>query len=212
MKRKWLILVIVFMGFLVCFSVSAVTNKWFDIENKNIFDLIKSSFDRTESDVIVTVNGEKIYRQNVEIQLKWKEMSAKSLENTEYYEGTIDKEVAIEEIINKKIRNIVVRQEAEKKGLKADYETAKKDAVEAFNMIKEANDDNYRFLLEYMKEMDYTEEEYIELSVENYIEMYTRANLYDWFVEGKTGTYEQLVEEYEEYVQTLIDKADIVYK
>jgi len=124
MKRKLLILAIVFIGFLVCFSVSAVTTNWFDVENKNIFDLIKSSFDRTESDVIVTVNGEKIYRQTGEILLKGKEISAKSLENTEYYEGPIDKEVAIEEIINESIRDIVVRQEAEKKGLKADYETA----------------------------------------------------------------------------------------
>ncbi|MBE6733470.1 MAG: hypothetical protein E7561_05695 [Ruminococcaceae bacterium] len=212
MKRKLLILAIVFIGFLVCFSVSAVTTNWFDVENKNIFDLIKSSFDRTESDVIVTVNGEKIYRQTVEILLKGKEISAKSLENTEYYEGPIDKEVAIEEIINESIRDIVVRQEAEKKGLKADYETAKKDAIEAYNMVKEENAENYQFLLEYMKVMDYSEEEYLEIVVDGYINMYTRANHYDWFVEGKTGTYDQLVEEYEEYVQTLIEKANIVYK
>ena len=212
MKKKYLFTIALFVSFCIMLSVVAIATDWFDFESQDLFDILKSSQEKKESDVIVVVNGEKIYRHSVEAQMKASEMSAQTLQNTENNQSSVDKDEAEKEIINEKIRNIVVRQEAERKGLTADYETAKKAALESYNNAKELDDENYQFLLDYMEAMDYTEEEYIEIMINGYIKMYTRANLYDWFVKGKEGTYEQLVSEYEEYVQSLIDKADIIYK
>ena len=211
MNKKALIGIVVLVALCLIVSLSAAATDWFGLESKGLFDLLKGQKNHNQTDIVVEVDGEKIYRQSIDAALKSKEMSAESVSTSS--NDSFNKETAEKEIIEEKIRNIVVRKEAERLGLKADYEEAKKEALEAYNIIREeGNEEQYKFLIDYMEEMDYTEEEYIEILTEGYVEMYTRANLYNNFVKGRDEDYDVLVAEYEEYVNKLIEKADVVYK
>ena len=42
--------------------------------------------------------------------------------------------------------------------------------------------------------------------------MLTHANLYDNFIKGKNGSYDELILQYESYVNKLIENAQIEYK
>ena len=70
----------------------------------------------------------------------------------------------------------------------------------------------YQFLVDYMNELQISEEEYLDRCIQVNKSKLTRAKLYDKFAEGKSGTYEEIVAEYEKYVEELISKADIEYK
>lgn len=213
MKKKLLLCGMLLIMLCVVISVGVAAIDWFGVETEGLFDILKNQSKLSQSDVVAEVNGEKIYRQSIDAALKSKEMSVAYIEENSNNNSAFNKQIAEKEIINEKIRNIVVRKEAERLGLKADYEEAKKAALEAYNISKEkGNEQQYQFLQNYMKAMDYTEEEYIEILTQGYVEMYTRANLYNEFVQGRDESYDVLVAEYEDYVKKLIEKADIVYK
>ncbi len=213
MKKKVLLCGVLLIMLCIVISVGVAAIDWFGVETEGLFDILKSQSKLSQSDVVAEVNGEKIYRQSIDAALKSKEMSVAYIGENSNNSSAFNKEKAEKEIINEKVRNIVVRKEAERLGLKADYEEAKKAALEAYNISKEkGNEQQYQFLQDYMKAMDYTEEEYIEILTQGYVEMYTRANLYNEFVQGRDQSYDVLVAEYEDYVKELIEKADIVYK
>ena len=63
-----------------------------------------------------------------------------------------------------------------------------------------------------MEALNLTEEEYLSRCKEVNKSKLTRAKLYENFAKDKTGTYEEIVAEYEKYVEDLVAKADIEYK
>ena len=101
---------------------------------------------------------------------------------------------------------------AEKLGLAVSLKEAEKYTKENFDALKKEGGENWQFLLNYMEELDMSEKEYLKRASEANRKMLTRAKLYEKFTEGKSGSYEELVAEYEKYVDELIKKADIEYK
>ncbi|MBR4072940.1 MAG: SurA N-terminal domain-containing protein [Clostridia bacterium] len=212
--KKYIIGIIVVIVLLVAVTVViAVTNKsdilLDDKSAQSLFEAGKKSFESTE--VVAIVNGEKIYKGKIDYLVTAKEISQKNEEQSSDVSSFSSEDFA-EQVLNEQIRNIVVRQEAERIGLKVSYEESYNEAKNNYDIVKEAGGTNYEIIISFMNEMGYSEKEYLEKSAEVYAEMLLRGKLYTHFTQDKTGNYEELVELYNIYVDELIKKADIKYK
>lgn len=154
-----------------------------------------------------------IYQENIDFMLKANEVSKENsaqqiFDNDILQNETVNKDA----VLNNRIRSIVIYNEAKRLGLEADYEEAYQIAKNAYDATKAQNDENYALLLDYMKKLKFSEDEYIELITETYQNLMTQSNLYSNFIKDKTGTDEEFNEMFELYVEDLIKKAKIEYK
>ncbi|MBE6728005.1 MAG: hypothetical protein E7562_05095 [Ruminococcaceae bacterium] len=168
---------------------------------------------KTQKQVIAVVDGVEIYKENIDFMLKLNEISK---ENSP--QQTIDDDIQQSEVVdqqqllNKRIRSIVIYNEAKKLGLEADYDEAYQTAKGAYDIAKEANDENYALIVDYMERIKFSEEEYLELAAKTYQNIMTQSNLYNEFIKDKSGTEDELKALFEEYVERLIEQAEIEYK
>ena len=201
------VLVIVFIA-----SATIVANEYFD---KKVDDFLNatSSFENTdEMTVVVTVDGIAIYKETIDFLIAGYEFSQENLTQqtgNEMYNITVPTR---EEIIAEQIKQTVVLQEAKRLGLEYDYDKAYKSAKESYDMAKEINDENYKLMLAYMDKRNLSEEEYLKLIAQSYQNSFTRNNLYNDFIKDKQGTEEELKNQFDAYVEQLLEKAEIVYK
>ncbi len=210
MKKLFVIISIIIVIVISFCSAIVIADKFFDTDKQKILDAAKKAKIENKT-VVAIVEGEKIYQETIDFLAVGEEISQKNTASIVGDENLVEG-VDKQEILNKQIRDMVVFTEAKKNGLEATDEEARKYTLENYEMVKEFDPDGYRFLLDYMDEMNITEEKYLDLLIDTNKEMLTRAKLYDKFAEGKSGTYDEIVAEYEKYVEDLISKADIEYK
>lgn len=197
MKKRYVALCVI-ICLVLCLAIGVITKLF----------ILKGKSDET---VLAVVNNQKIYKSQVDI-IKWsQELSRKNAKafGTDGTEITVQSE---EEILNDLIRNTVVTQEAKKQKLTANYSDAKKYVQSNYELLMSNNDENSEFLKEYMRELDLSESEYIELAAKEYQDVMMRGNLYNDFVSKNSGKQENVDDLYNEYVAELLSKADIVYK
>ncbi len=204
--------VILFQLFLLAISVIISTNFFSKTTTTEILlDLAQKT--KSPSQVVAVVDGVEIYQENIDFMLKANEVSKENsaqqiFDNDILQNETVNKDA----VLNNRIRSIVIYNEAKRLGLEADYEEAYQIAKDAYDATKAQNDENYALLLDYMKKLKFSEDEYIELITETYQNLMTQSNLYSNFIKDKTGTDEEFNEMFELYVEDLIKKAKIEYK
>lgn len=207
MKKKFkLILVFIFVIAVIAFLLLATDSLF----NKSTIDTSSNTqqTDNKEKTVVAVVDGKEIYQETIDFLAKGEEISQK---NTALVTGETPTEVDTDAILQKQIRNMVVLAEAERLGLTVSLEEAEEYTRDNYELVKEIGGQNYEVILDYMEAMNMTEDEYLEKATQTNRNMLTRGKLYEKFVEGKSGTNEELTAEYEKYVEELIEKADIEY-
>jgi len=208
MKKKIiLILSSIFLSLIFIFSTYVLADKFIDDDIIKIFDAAKNANDNDKT-IVAIVNGKKIYKETIDFLASGEDLSQK---NSISAIGDSNSNSDKNSILQNQIRNIVVLSEAERLGLEASYEDAKKYTIENYELIKQIGGETYEIIKDYIEEMNLTEEEYLEKCTQTNQKMITRGNLYEHFIKDKTGTNEELLEQYEEYVNELIKKADIEY-
>lgn len=204
--------VILFQLFLLAISVIISINFFSKTTSTEILlDLAEKTKNPTR--IVAVVDGVEIYQENIDFMLKANEVSKENsaqqiFDNDILQNETVNKDA----VLNNRIRSIVIYNEAKRLGLEADYEEAYQIAKNAYDATKAQNDENYALLLDYMKKLKFSEDEYIELITETYQNLMTQSNLYSNFIKDKTGTDEEFNEMFELYVEDLIKKAKIEYK
>ena len=123
-------------------------------------------------------------------------------------EITVD---STDKILKNIIRETVALNEAKRLKLTAKYSDAKKYITENYNAMMSEDSENSRFMKQYLSEMNFSEKEYIKQASEAYQDTLTRTNLYNYFIKDREGSEEELKSQYEQYLDELTDKADIVY-
>ena len=204
MKKKMLIIsccIIAVLTISVVAVAQAIRN------NEDLLEAAKKTKDQNNNPVVAIVNGEKIHSNTINFLVEAEKASQSNM-GVDYYA----EEISEEKILNEQIRKIVIQQEAEKKGLVASYDEAYDISLKNYNLLKDKNDENYKFLVDYMEEMGFSEKEYLKKAAESYQKTMTSANLYTDFIKDKEGTVEELRELYNAYIDSLIEKADIEYK
>ena len=204
--------VILFQLFLLAISVIISINFFSKTTSTEILlDLAEKTKNPTR--IVAVVDGVEIYQENIDFMLKANEVSKENsaqqiFDNDILQNETVNKDA----VLNNRIRSIVIYNEAKRLGLEADYEEAYQIAKNAYDATKAQNDENYALLVDYMKKLKFSEDEYIELITETYQNLMTQSNLYSNFIKDKTGTDEEFNEMFELYVEDLIKKAKIEYK
>ena len=150
----------------------------------------------------------KIYKETIDFLASGEDLSQK---NSISAIGDTNSNSDKNSILQNQIRNIVVLSEAERLGLVASYEDAKKYTIENYELVKQIGGETYETIKNYMEEIHLTEDEYLEKCTDSNRKMLTRGNLYKHFIKDKNGTNEELLKQYEDYVNELIKKADIEY-
>ena len=205
MRKKNFLILICVMSLCLLVSVGVLADRYIDSDILKFFDAAKEVNDG-ENTVVAVVNGKKIYQETIDFLVSGKEIT---LKNSTSAVSNGDISSYKNEILQEQIRNAVVLSEAERLGLIADYDEALKYTRENYELVKKIGGETYKIITDYMEEMGLTEEEYLKKSADVNRNMLTRGNLYDNFIKGKTGTNEELIAEYEQYVKELIENADI---
>ena len=219
MKRITIVTVISILVILVVGGVVAI-----GIPNSPIANFLNFNKKSAQNrDVLLIVNGEKIYNSYVDVQRNYNKLIADIYKTQDEYQNlpedqkwVIDKQY--EELISKKdseiikdlIKSVVMVQEAEKIGIAADYEDSYKAQKNNFNHLKSVNDENYKFIASYIKSMEISEEEYLKLAADSYRKYASKLNLQKYYNEtiaNSDGGYKN----FDEYVQALISDASIQY-
>lgn len=204
--------VILFQLFLLAISVIISINFFSKTTSTEILlDLAEKTKNPTR--IVAVVDGVEIYQENIDFMLKANEVSKENsaqqiFDNDILQNETVNKDA----VLNNRIRSIVIYNEAKRLGLEADYEEAYQIAKNAYDATKAQNDENYALIVDYMKKLKFSEDEYMELITETYQNLMTQSNLYSNFIKDKTGTDEEFNEMFELYVEDLIKKAKIEYK
>ncbi len=203
-KRTFIFLFLIILLLIIFFAIFFVNKSI----NLNEFELLKKA-NSAERIVVAIVDGKEIYQETIDFLATGEEIS---IRNTPSSVSDSEAKVDKDEILQKQIRNAVVLAEAERLGLTVSLEEAEEYTKENHKLVKEIGGDTYKMILDYMDAMEMTEEEYVEICTEVNRNKMTRARLYEKFAKGKEGTYDEIVVEYEKYVDELIQKADIKYK
>lgn len=190
----------------------------------HFFDTAKDL--ENDTTILATVNGEPIYESTVALQEEFASLSYdKGLEQINVMDiSETEKEElrnqleanqkTSSEILDEYIKQAVILQEADRVGIEVTLEDAREIAETQYFLLKnsadesEANALNFRFLEDYMDSMGYTEEEYLDKLAESYQKTLTVKQFYDALPQINTLSTESVSAE--DYVQMLIDKAEIV--
>lgn len=209
MKKIFLVATIIALISCLIISIGVLAENYIDDDIIKIFNAAKRT-NNEDKTVVAIVNGKKIFQETIDFLATGNLISQSTTSlNVDSYESNSDDK---NEILEKQIRNAVVLSEAEKLGLTASYEEAEKYTMNNYEMLKEIGGETYNIIKDYIKELEMTEEEYLKKSIEINRNMLTRANLYDNFIKGKNGSYDELILQYESYVNKLIENAQIEYK
>lgn len=209
MKKFFLVATIIALISCLIISIGVLAENYIDDDIIKIFNAAKRT-NNEDKTVVAIVNGKKIFQETIDFLATGNLISQSTTSlNVDSYESNSDDK---NEILEKQIRNAVVLSEAEKLGLTASYEEAEKYTMNNYEMLKEIGGETYNIIKDYIKELEMTEEEYLKKSIEINRNMLTRANLYDNFIKGKNGSYDELILQYESYVNKLIENAQIEYK
>ena len=157
---------------------------------------------KRDKTVVAVVDNEKIYKYQVDFMQSSQRLSK------ETSEITVD---STDKILKSIIRETVALNEAKRLKLTAKYSDAKKYITENYNAMMSEDSENSRFMKQYLNEMNFSEKEYLKQASEAYQDTLTRTNLYNYFIKDREGTEEELKSQYEQYLDELTDKADIVY-
>lgn len=171
--------------------------------------------DNGQKDVVAIIGDKKIYQENIEMVKASEALSNKQKEEYAQQNGLPVPKFSQrdeEEILEQLIRQNVIYQQAETDGILPSYADAYSMAEENYNIIIKQNNENTEFLKNYMRALNIHEKEYIKRSAESNRFLMAQNNLYKKFIEGKSGTDEELKAQFEKYVDTLVEKADIQYK
>lgn len=206
-KKTVLILSSLFVFLIFSFSIYVLADKFIDADVLKIFDAAKEANDDNKT-VVAIVNGKKIYKETIDFLASGEDIFQKnSVSATDNTNSNYDNNA----ILQTQIRNMVVLSKAEKLGLEAGYEEAREYTIENYELVKQIGGETYEIIKDYMEEMNLTEEEYLEKCTQTNQKMITRGNLYEYFIKDKTGSNDELLKLYEEYVNELIKNADIEY-
>lgn len=217
MKNKYFVISFCILLLLASLVISSLVYK--DYYDKELLDLFsaasKADNDESEKTVVAIIGDKKIYRENIDMVKASEALSNKQKEEYAQQNGLpVPKasESSEEEILKQLIRQNVIYQQAENDGVLPSYEDAYSMAEENYNIIMELNNENTEFLKDYMEALNIDENEYIKRSAESNRFLMAQNNLYKKFIEGKSGTDEELKAAFEIYVDELVEKADIEYK
>lgn len=202
MKKKNVIIIVCVAAVVLSGAVAA--QPYISDALEKFYDSAEKIKNDSSGTVVAVVNGESIYKETIDFYIASAELSASG--------SAIYKTEDKTEILDELIRDTVVRQEAERLGLEADYNEAYDLISSAYGDLKKQGGENYEFLKNYLKKLDLTESEYLQQGAEAYRRAMTRSNLYSHFVKDKTGTDDELLAAYDEYVKQLIEKSEIEYK
>ena len=209
MKRKIYLGIAAIILLLILIPVCVFASKSI---NDDYDDLISTAKKAGENKtVIAVVDGIEIYQETIDFYAKGEEIAMKNTAQNITEQSGSDT-VDTNSILQKQIRDAVVLAEAKRQGLEVGEKEAREYTIENYEIVKELGGETYQTLSNYMSEMEWTEEEYIEKLILVNQNKLTRAQLYEKFAEGKTGSYNDIVSEYEKYVDDLIKKANIEYK
>lgn len=196
----------------VCFiSLGTVAISKSNAQFNQFFDTVKESNESKE--VIVTVNGEPIYRKTVEIQNGYNELQY-TLNNQSIKQNTESSTQEQlyganneNEVLKKIIESKVLIQEARKLGISYDFDVAYNAVKSSYDIIKEKGGETYELLSGYIKAMGLSEKEYLEIATNAYCDQMCKYLLkkdYEDSLKANTVAYEQ-------YVSRLVSQAEIVY-
>lgn len=207
MKKKIrFIFTIVITALVLSIGIGVIAKQSTNEKNQIFFDIAKKS--KKDKTVVAIVDNEKIYQYQIDIQIAAQELSQKNAveAGADISLMTIQTE---EEVLKYLIRNTVILQEAKKQKLTAKYSDAKKQQEEQFDIIMDADNEQTKFIEQYREEMGWTEKEHIKQAAIEWQNTLTKANLKNKFFEENIDSTE---EDYEKYIDTLVENANIEYK
>lgn len=187
-------------------AISVVAVHTVDVDNQKFFNIAKKY--KQDKSLVAVVGNEKIYQYQIDIQRSAQELSKKNAVEMGADETTIIIQTD-DEILENLIRNEVILQEAKSQKLTAKYSDAKKQQEEYFSSIIASDDEQAKFLEEYREAMGWSEKEHIKHASVEWQNTLTRANLKSKFFEDNVNASEQ---DYEKYIDVLLENADIEYK
>lgn len=212
-KRKIITSVIITVLSIGIFGALAVTNNILDLDSIDFIKKVKE--DQANKSVVAIVNGENIYRSSIDIQREIykynKSRGTKQIEEMQISEEEKQKWQSQNETLNTKtdkeildqlIREEVMLQEANKKGLQASDEEVYNKIKENYELSKEvaakkdATDDdkyNYLIIVEYMKARNMTEDAYFVEAGNTYKQEMTKYNLYLDFTKNNSAEISKAV-------------------
>lgn len=208
MKKRIILISIIAIGLILLISIGAFAEKHLDQDTLDLLEAAKKASDKDNRTVVAIVDGKEIYQETIDFLSKGEEISLKNSPEAVDGEKT---EVDTEAILKKEIRNAVILSEAKRQGLTVSEKEAEEFTKKNHELVKEIGGDTYEMILDYMKAMELTEKEYLEVCTKNNQNKMTRSKLYQKFAEGKTGGSDEIAAQYEEYIDTLVEKADVEY-
>ena len=203
-KKATLLSVIVIVAVILGIGVVAKQSTYEKYDK--LFTVAKNY--KKDKTVAAIVNGDKIYKYQIDIQL-----AAQKLSQTNMAEAGGDPSLITQrtedEILDELIRNTVILQEAKKQKLTAKYSESKKYQEEQLSIVKAADDEQTRFFEQYIDEMGWTEKEYLNQVSLQWQKVMTRTNLYNKFFKDNPDATDETCKK---YVDSLVENADIEYK
>ena len=217
-KKSFLIFVIVILisifGVVITLGITSLS------PFEKFFNSIKES--KNDDDKLVKVNGEVIYYKEFKIKKSFNQLTYDIYKSqpdfdklSQQQKSDIEKQYvdliskSNETIIRELIESKVLIQEAQKLGLSVDRHHAYEQHKSNYETIKQAGDDNYKFIASYIEENDITEEEYLELAGDAYCDLISKTNLENHYYNNDNLKAE--FKSFDIYVEYLIDIADIEY-
>ncbi len=207
MRAKRFTAIIVSVILIITVGIVTTAINFSDKAEKNFLSSVNSR-NRDET-VVAVVDGEKIYQYEIDVKLAAIELNKANTPEEYHY---MIEELSPEEILNKRIRNIVLLNEAKRQGITADYQQAAKYIKESYDMIMAANDEQTEFYKKYIEEIEMTEEEYLKLATDIYYNALLRDGLYKKYCEGREEDSATLKQEFENYASELVSKATVEIK
>lgn len=203
--------------------LSTTSTRYIDKLASNFYE--KAQLAQTDKTIAATVNGEPVYKAVIERNKSLDEItyfnSKKEIEEsnglTELQKKDYLKELenshnqTDKQRIDTIIRNMIMIQEAQKKGFQANEEEAYQKAKQNYELMKESSgktdDLIYNIVVkDYIKTMGWSEEDYIQISAITFKEGILVQKLLDDF-----GAESIDDSDFKAYVDDLIKKADIHY-
>ena len=205
-KKATLLSVIVIVAVILGIGIGVVAKQSAYEKYDKLFTAAKNY--KKDKTVAAIVNGDKIYKYQVDIQLAAQKLSQANMAEAGG-DPTLITQRTEDKILDDLIRNAVLLQEAKAQKLTAKYSEAKEYQEEQLSIVKAADDEQTRFYEQYIDEMGWTEKEYLKQVSLQWQKVMTRANLYNKFFEDNPDATD---ETWKKYVDSLVENADIEYK
>ncbi len=204
MKKKIIVSISLILVLIIGFALIANATDLLNIAKTDFFSSVIPK--QRSSDIVAIVNGENIYQNEIDYRIAFNEIQR--INTPDEYKDSIPS-ITEEDALNTLIKNRIIQQEAQKIGVIIDKNGAREYIENNYNEIMKLNDENAMFLKEYLQNTNLSEEEYLELATGAYCNILMRNGVYANFCIGKTGTDEELLEQFDLYVDDLVSLADV---